>query len=240
MGTVKLRSVEWDAEDWVGVVRPSDLEVDTPRLAELESFFWFDLCAEYDSQVLHAKLVEIGGDWSDEFHDFERLWYRDEMNHYRGFRRVYGGLYGVSEEQIDARLSGRTQSFSGLEGFLESELRALVLFSYDELATTLAYSKDRTLYRELGDPRLSTFLRRLIRDESYHFQNAADLVRLRFLHRPDEIRQAVDDCVRHDLEGHPYQGVFLFDHDWEGVPPEFFQDVGRRLMRHWGLEGRAA
>ncbi len=218
-----------------------DLDVDPMRLSDLESFFWFDLCAEYDSQVLHAKLVEIGAGWSTEFHDFERLWYRDEMNHYRGFRQVYRGLFGASEEQIDDRLTERTQSFQGLEAFLESELRALVLFSYDELATTLAYSRDRALYRELGSPRLLSFLRRLIRDESYHFQNAADLVRLRYLdHQPGEVLGAVAECVRHDMEGHPYQGVFLFDHDWEGVPSEFFKDVGRRLVRHWGLEGRVA
>ncbi|HGY92118.1 MAG TPA: hypothetical protein ENK43_13190 [Planctomycetes bacterium] len=240
MRTVRLRSAQWDAGAMMESLRPGDLSVDSARLSKLESFFWFDLCAEYDSQVLHAKLVEIGADWSQGFHEFERLWYRDEMNHYRGFRELYRGLFGVSDRQIDDRLARRTQTFQGLEGFLETELKALVLFSYDELATTLAYSRDRALYRELGSPRLLTFLRRLIRDESYHFQNAADLVRLRYLGRPTEVLGAIADCVRHDLEGHPYQGVFLFDHDWEEVPSAFFEDVGRRLARHWGLEGHVA
>jgi len=236
MVAMTLKSANWEAQKLLSRIDSSHFNATAERLQELESFFWFDLCAEYDAHHLHQRILNAGQPWTLEFKQFERLWYRDEINHFQGFRELYHKLFGESRESIDERLASRSADFSAVECFLADELALTVLFAYDELATTGAYHNDIALYRELNHPVLDEFIRRLVRDESYHFQNAAALIGSIHGRRLHEVPGLIADCVDHDLKGHGYSGTFIFDHEWDGYDASYFVNNGRRLARHLGVD----
>ncbi|MEZ6195685.1 MAG: hypothetical protein R3F20_08135 [Planctomycetota bacterium] len=224
------RTGDWCARDLLEGLERADVALDDAEVAELEPFFWFDICAEYDARNLHRHLAAGGVDFSPEFRAFEEAWYRDEMNHYRGFLELYCRLYGADADEVAARVAAREPEFEPIDRFLDDEFRLAALFAYDELATTRAYFVDFELYRRMTDPRLMRFIRLLVRDESFHYQNAVAVLRHRHADRLAELPSVVDEFVRFDLGGHRYRGTFLFDHDWEHIDRDFFRENGEILL----------
>jgi hypothetical protein len=222
---------DWEAGDFFLGLSREDVALDDAELEKHREFFWIDLCAEYDALHLHRHLRDRGDDYSPEFLAFEEAWYRDEMNHYRGFRALYALLYGEDEASLEARVARREPDFGPLQSFFGDEFRLAALFAYDELATTRAYHVDYALYRRLGHPRFMTFIRRLVRDESFHYQNAVAVMRRLHRDRLGELPEHIDDFVAFDLGGHAYRATFLFDHEWEGIGDDFFAENGEILKR---------
>ena len=227
------RSQVWDAAAELDGLTRDDLNLKGEDLTELEQFLWFDLCAEFDSCHLHNALRDLSLDLSEEFFRFERLWFRDERNHENGFRRLYQLIFDEDDSAIDERLSLRKPNFSPFKEFMADELTLLVLFAYDELATCHGYKEDFPRYRRLNNQVLPSWLKKIIRDEAFHYRNARDLAIRRFPHRMDEVPGIIDTCVSYDQRSEPYLNTFLFDHCWEGVTPEFFQANGQRLLRQF-------
>ena len=228
---------KWDAAAFFDDLTRADVAFSDERIEELRDYFWFDLCAEYDAAHLHDYLAAHENRFSPEFRRYEQVWWRDEMNHANGFRRLYSMLYGESDVAMDARLADRRPDFSVLEadGFFDDEFRLTLLFAYDELATTRAYHLDFELYREMGHPRFLAWIKATTRDESFHMQNAIALVRLLHRDRVAEIPAHVDDFVRYDLGGHRYRATFLFDHEWDHVSPQFYRENASELMKYFDL-----
>ncbi|MCA9322128.1 MAG: hypothetical protein KDB53_15405, partial [Planctomycetes bacterium] len=146
------KTVHWDAAGMLEGLDRAALATSSKALEELEPFFWFDLCAEHDAINLHHHLQRSGVTFSADFWRFEDAWYRDEMNHFRGFDRLYRRFYPHRVADMAPRLERREPQFGPLEPFLEDELRLLVLFAYDELATSQAYYRDLVLYESFGEP----------------------------------------------------------------------------------------
>ncbi len=221
----------WDAAAFLSDLTAADVALSPDKISSLREFFWFDLCAEYDALSLHRHLLAGPDVYGAEFWEFATVWLADELNHYRGFRVLYKLLYGESDESIDARLAERKPHFEPLATFFGDEFRLCCLFAYDELATTRAYHLDFELYRSLGHPKFLKFIRRLTRDESYHYQNAVALMRLHPRSRLIEVEHHVDDFVRFDLGGQAYRATFLFDHDWDHIEGGFFRETGEILKK---------
>lgn len=223
------RRGDWDARELFAGITRSDVTLEDEELAELDSFFWFDLCAEWDSRHLHEYLHARGDSYTREFLDYEEAWYADELNHAEGFLALYGLLYGETREEIVARLDAREPNFDDVESFFGDEFRLALLFAYDELATTRAYKIDVALYDRMGHPVFGEWIRRLLKDEGYHHTNAVEVLRRCHAHRMGEVKDHVEDFVSWDLGDHKYRATFLFDHEWD-VDPSFFSRNGEILV----------
>lgn len=224
------RRGDWDARALFDGISRADVVLGDDELAKLREFFWFDLCAEWDSGHLHRHLHRRGDDYTPEFLAFEEAWYLDEINHAEGFVALYCLLFGETREDVVARLEAREPEFDELEGFFGDEFRLALLFAYDELATTRAYKLDVALYESLGHPVFAEWIRRLLRDEGYHHANAVEVLRRRHADRMGEVADHVADFVAWDMGGHAYRATFLFDHEWD-VEPEFFRQNGEILVQ---------
>lgn len=223
------RRGEWDAGALFDGIGREDVALADHELADLESFFWFDLCAEWDSRHLHRHLHERGDEYTPEFLAFEEAWYADEINHAEGFLALHCLLFGEQRDGVIARLEAREPEFDELGRFFGDEFRLALLFAYDELATTRAYRLDVALYERLGHPVFRDWIRRLLRDEGYHHANAVEVIRRRHAHRMDEVAKHVGEFVEWDSGGHDYRATFLFDHEWD-VEPGFFRENGEILV----------
>jgi hypothetical protein len=224
------RAQEWDAGEYLSELSRSDLQFANENLSELEDFLWFDLCAEHDSRHLHAYLQGLPIPYTDDFRAFERLWFRDEVNHEKGFRRLYQLVSSTDDSDLDARLAKRVPDFTPFQDFVQDELSLCVVFAYDELATCHAYRGDLPLYRRLNSEVLPRWLQHIILDEAYHHRNALEIVVRHYGDRREEVARIIDRCVEYDMRQPPYRGTFIFDHEWEGVGPEFFRSNGARVM----------
>ena len=224
------RSQTWVATAVLDELSRDDLELGGEDLGKLESFLWFDLCAEHDSRHLHALLQQLPLSFTCDFSAFERLWFRDEVNHEMGFRKLYQLIYEVDDSTLDARLAERVPDFSPFEEFIQDELSLCVVFAYDELATCHAYRGDLPLYRRLNERVLPRWLQQIILDEAFHYRNALEIAVRHFGgDGMDEISRIIDRCVEYDSMQLPYRGTFIFDHVWEGIGPEFFRANGERV-----------
>ena len=222
---------DWDARKLIRGIQRGDLALTEAELDGLRDYFWFDLCAEYDSTHLHRHVHARGDALSPEFVAMEDAWYRDELNHTRGFLALYSILYDESEEEVESRLAERVPDFGPLSSFFGDEFRLCLLFAYDELATTRAYHLDIELYGRFGHPALLTWIKRLIRDEGYHHHNAIEVLRRVHGRRFAEAPRHIEDFVRWDLGDHRYRATFLFDHEWEHVDDAFYRDTGEILRK---------
>ncbi len=223
------RAQDWDAAAYLCGLSRADLCLGGEDLSKLEEFLWFDLCAEYDSRHLHALLQQLPISFTDDFRCFERLWFRDEVNHERGFRQLYQLIFPTDDAVLDARLAERVPDFSPFVEFIEDELSLCVVFAYDELATCHAYRGDLPLYRRIHSGVLPRWLQLIILDEAYHYRNALEIAVRRHSDRRVEIPAIIERCVDYDLRQAPYTGTFIFDHEWDGIGPDFFRDNGARV-----------
>ncbi|MCB9831295.1 MAG: hypothetical protein H6807_02385 [Planctomycetes bacterium] len=223
------RQSHWNARDLFSHLRSEDIALGAAERENLRSFFWFDLCAEWDAQHLHRLLQDRRPVFSDDFLAFEEAWYEDEINHAEGFLRLYSLLYDESETDIRVRLANREPDFGPIASFLDDEFDLALLFAYDELATMRAYRIDMLLYARFRLPAAMTWIRRLLRDETYHHKNGFDLVLRHHAHRLDEVDDRIDDFLDHDETDRRYRATFLFDHEWAHIKPDFFARTAQVL-----------
>ncbi len=223
------RQHRWDAQELFRDLKRCDVLLDDDRLESLRDYFWFDLCAEWDSVYLHEFLHKGGQEWSLEFQAFEKAWYEDELNHAEGFLSLYSVFYGEDREELRRRLRERKPDFKPVAGFLGSEFEVSLLFAYDEFATMRAYRLDWDLYQELGAPVFLDWLRHLLRDEAYHHKNGFDLTRMHHGGRLHEVPALIDRFVAFDRNNPPYRATFVFDHEWAHIDKSFFADTGELL-----------
>ncbi len=225
----KPRQTRWDASVLVGQVKRADIQLTSEKLEELRDYFWFDLCAEWDSTYLHDEIHRGESPWSQEFLAFEQAWFEDEINHAEGFLALFCLLYEEDEALVRQRLRERTPDFAPLAEFLHDEWGLSLLFAYDELATMRAYHIDVALYQSLGTSELSRFIRLLLRDETYHHANAVDLVLRQEGLVFEKVSHLIDRFLAYDQQDPRYQATFVFDHEWAHVGEDFFLETAKML-----------
>ena len=189
------------------------IKIDTQFKNNYRKFLICDLQAESDATNLYKKLTE-NKFYSQEFFSFITVWYRDELNHAAGFRKILHLLYGDDEEDLVRLMSKRKANFEELEHFLDDEFKLCVLFAYDECASTMTYKKDN-FYHTLGLSEFSEWIKRLVRDEARHFINAVKLIHHKHSHRLSEVQNVINEILAFENSGASYKATFLFDHDGE-------------------------
>lgn len=214
-------------------LRREKISLSEEKLEQFRQILWGDLRAEHDAENLCQWLQQA--DCSSEFTAFERVWRRDELNHFLGFRRLYCLLYGIDEASIDRQLKARVTNFELLKDFLQDEFTIVLTIAYDEIATTLAYTDDYEMYRSLGDRTCINWIKNVVRDEGIHFQNCIELLKRYHVSRINEIPDCLQELVKWDLQRHEYQGTFLFDRATEQFTPAFLDRCQQILLSHFKL-----
>lgn len=210
------RRRSWDLGVLMDPVRASEVRCTRAQAAEFEPRLWMDLVAEYDARLLEAELArrapKLEQPFSEDFGLFLGAWALDEEKHASGLASLYRLVMGVSQADLDERLSSRSGNFRGFDELLDDEFQLSVLFAYDEAMSTRGYSEDIPFYASLGPPAFETLLRHLKNDEAVHYANAVDLLVTRFADRVDEVPTVMAKIVELDLHQESYEGTFVLDH----------------------------
>ena len=190
---------------------------------------WDEICTEFDARRLAEYVRHAHLPLSDEFRSFEACWLADENAHYLGFRRLYSTLYRVPEADLAARVERRPSSFPAAARFLGDEFRLALLLAYDEIATAKAYARDFAIYDGLGDPNVSAWIRLVCRDESYHCQQAVQILKRRYRARLDEVPHVLEALTVASVGSTEYEGSFVLDH--QHYPPVLIESARRAVLR---------
>ncbi len=227
------KSHVWSSIEVLAPVTPADIAMPADERAEHAQSLWEDLCSEYDAENLCLELErrrDAGAEYSPEFWSLEKVWRRDEYNHYVGFQRLYHLMYGIDEVEIDRRVSSRPADFTPFDDLLRDELTLCLMMAYDELATTRSYAQDLPLYRSLGHPAIVDWIMRVRSDEALHYFNAARVAQARHAHRIGEAEAILDHIVALDLGSESYQATFIFDHKGPTYWPEMLRDCAATVL----------
>lgn len=227
------KSKPWDSASLIGHLKRSDILQNDTNIEDLRKLFWKDLCSEYDAENFCKYLENSHINLSDDFKSFEFVWRRDEFNHYLGFRHIYSICFGVSKEEISNKVIKRSVDFEPILGLLEDEFKICLLLAYDEIATTKAYSTDFDKYKTLGHKNFLTWIKRVTRDESYHFHNCMQLIGKNHRNRISELPRLVDKFIEWDLGENAYKGTFVLDHDSEYFSKSFLIDCGNVIKNYF-------
>lgn len=223
----------WRSLDVLGDLTPASLHLSVAEYEESEEFLWEDLCAEYDAENLCLELERLsaaGQEYSEEFWSFERVWRRDEFNHYIGFQRLYHLVYGEPEVSITARLEQRPYDFAPFQEFLTDEFKLCLMLAYDELCTTRAYAHDMPFYRAFGQPRVEEWIHKVRGDEALHYLNSLRVAQTRHRHRLNEAEGILWHALELDLGSKTYQATFLFDHQGTSYSPEMLRGCMQTII----------
>lgn len=204
---------DWSAVKLFENIKPGDVRLSDTDKKNYREFLLCDLRAESDASNLYEELMK-NYKFSKEFNDFLEIWYRDEINHASGFRKVIHLLFGDDENELDREMRNRKADFSKLQSFFQDEFKLCVLFAYDEHASTLTYQKD-VFYRTFGPPEFVQWIINVTRDEARHFGNAIKLIHHKFKDRLSETREVLNEILAFENSGESYKATFLFDHDTE-------------------------
>lgn len=214
-----------------------DLCVTDQLLDQAHDVIWGDLCSEYDAEHFCQYLRQRNISFTSDFNVFERIWRRDELNHYTGFRQIYSLLYDKNPEEIDQEMAIRKPDFTAIQGFVQDEFSICVLIAYDELATTRSYTQDFGLYKSFGPRSLANWIKYVTRDEGLHYDNALQVIAQRHKHRLSELNQLVSHLVEYNVEeNHQYNATFVLNHEQsQYFTPDFLHKCGDILCKRFGL-----
>lgn len=205
------KSRPWNALELLLPITADQIQLTAEQRQAVEAYIWKDLTSEYDAEHFCVMLEESGLPFSNEFIAFEKVWRRDEYNHYLGFRRIYHLFYGEPEAAISERLRQRVPDFSDLREYFSDEFKLCLLLAYDEHVTTQAFNEDIPFYRSLGPDVFNQWIRLVKGDEAIHYMNALRVAQTRHAHRLADAEAILQRILELDLSG-VYQATFVLDH----------------------------
>jgi hypothetical protein len=224
----------WNSADFLGDVQMSDLRKSN-RMEHVEELFLFDMNTEYDAMNLlrHLRSKAAGGSrFSADFWAFVDAWQADEWNHYVGYRHLYSLCTGRSTDDIHAQVQARPVDFRPVESFLDDEFKICLVIAYDEMFTIWSCKQDYDLFDTFEKPRASRWIRRVARDESFHFQNALEVVRRQHAHRVGEAPGFLNSILEWDLEAHEYNATFVLDHEEWRYDTQMLEGLRDKIVSH--------
>lgn len=224
------KSRPWNALELLNPISADSISISDEERHEIEPIIWNDLSSEYDAEHFCVMLENSGLVFSDEFVSFEKVWRRDEYNHYLGFRRIYSLFYGEAEVSITERLERRVPDFSDMEEFFTDEFKLCLILAYDELATTRAYNEDIPFYRSLGPDQFNDWIRNVKADEALHYLNSLRVAQVRHRNRLPEAERILEQILTIDLDSKDYRATFVLDHKGPPFTPEMLKSCVETIV----------
>jgi hypothetical protein len=230
----------WESLAVLADINHNSIELNPDFVEKLEPTLWIELATEYDADHFceYLKYREEKGEivFSSMFSTFERIWRRDELNHTRGFARIYSVLYSTSEEELLAKLHNRRSDFGAIEPLLADEFAICVVLAYDEIATTRSYQYDLVhRYPRFRSRAMVDWIRLVARDEAWHFENALNIIKENHSCRIPEVPSLLDRLMSFDASGAEYGATFVLDHGANNYDPEFLASCRSFILRRLGL-----
>lgn len=225
------KSTQWSSKVMLKGLQRKDIVVNQGYLLKKKDFFLHAAYTEYDAENLCKYLDTLSIKFSPEFLAFEKVWRRDEWNHYVGFRYIYSIMFNQREDDVARLIEERPCNFSGIEKFLEDEFSICLLIAFDEILTTKGYASEKKLYSSLGHPAFSRWFRAVTKDEAYHFSNVMEVIRLNHSDRISEIPLLLDSFIRWDMQKNEYGSTFVLDHDL--YTPEFIEEGANTIKKYF-------
>lgn len=226
----KSKSRPWNALELLSAIRTDSISISEYDKTQFEPILWNDLCSEYDAEHFCVMLENSDVHFSDEFVSFEKVWRRDEYNHYLGFRRIYHLFYNEPETSITNRLEVRKPDFADLNEFIQDEFSLCLILAYDEIATTHAYNEDIPFYRALGPEEFNDWIRFVKADEAIHYLNALRVVQVRHRDRLNEVEGVLQKILYTDLNNNDYKATFILDHKGPPFTPKMLQSCVNTII----------
>lgn len=207
------KSKNWDSITILGGLTRKDIVLPQSYLEEKRNFFFHAAYTEFDAENFCRHLDTLNNNFSPEFMAFEKLWRKDEQNHYIGFRYIYSIMFDQSIEDVARSIEDRPYDFSRLAAFFKDEFIICVLIAFDEILTTKGYIGEQKLYQSFGNLAFLKWFKTVTRDEVYHFKNIMEVIRIRHFNRIDEIPKILESFINWDIQENEYTGTFVLDHD---------------------------
>lgn len=230
---VKIKQTEWNPIDFLDALDFSKLVLDDEALEAERDLFWRDLYAEYDARYLYQCFLNKNPVRDPLMSELIEKWWLDEKLHAQGFAHLYAKLYNESHMDIYDRLSLRSAqaNFDEIEDIVTDQFAFCLLLAFDEIATVYSYKADMPEYEAMGIPKLTRWLRNIIRDEANHFLNAISCAVHLFPERICESESIVSDIVRRDLSSQGYSATFVLDHFSGNYGEEMINKYGELVLR---------
>lgn len=228
------RSRPWQSLDLIGGLTRSDILLPDEELKKHVALLEFDMNTEYDSENFCVYLehrAKKGMTFTPEFADFEKTWRRDELNHYLGYRRLLAMCGPDDEVALHRRVTGRPVNFAPIEDFLRDEFSICLVLAYDEITTANSCRMDFSMFSSFGNPIFLEWIRRVARDEAYHFLNIVDVIKRRHAHRIPEARPFLKKLLNSEGEGKAYGSTFVMDHDPDRFPHSVLEKLVEKVLK---------
>lgn len=210
-GGLKLLCAQWESLDILKEFDSGSLAASGELVESYRAQIISDLISEYDARYLWEYVQSASICTSEYFDEFLNMWRLDEDNHHCGLSIIAEGLYGVSATDIVSENHLADPDFGELAPLLTDEFSICAAICFDEAATVLAYREDVARYRHLSCPPLLKWFQLVLRDEAFHFRNAAEVLKYQHGRRLGELKGVLDAVVSRDLVGGVYRRTFLFD-----------------------------
>ncbi len=225
----------WQSDDVLKDLDSWQIQISEETKAAIHAALWRNITSEYDSVFLSKQIQANAKQLSPEVLTFERLWFPDEVNHYRGLLKIYSKIYDRNENEVDEEIKARIPDFSNFDFLFKDEFLFCINFAYVELVGTRGYAEVFPIYDSYAVPALSKWVRLAARDEMYHFLNMKNIIQKCYQKQIPKVPSILRKIVENEhVRSDEYKATFLFDHD----PPTtsassfFFKKCANDICRY--------
>ncbi len=214
-------------------ITKNDIKLPESEFTSATDLLKFDMLTEFDSQNFCdylKKRRKSGLHFSDEFDVFERVWKKDEENHYIGYRRLLSLFTGLNEDTLHEEAINRSVDFGYIEEFLQDEFMICLVLAYDEIITVNSCKMDFALFSSMGNDNLLKWIKNVARDEHFHFTNIINILKTNYADRFDEIPAFIESLISYDCSGDKYGCTFVMDHDSDKFPRCLLEDYKGKII----------
>jgi len=190
---------------------------DTER-AEWKDVLFDSIVTEYDARRLYWHMENRYTEHFSALVDVLNPWLRDEIDHAYGFALIYASYSGIPFSQVALEAETRKADFEIVDPIFCDLFKILIMMAYDEIITTHVYHRSIPLYDKFKSYELSTWIRKLKKDEVTHFFSFIRRAKELFPRRAAELPEILDEILGIDFGKDKYTGTFVLDHNAPDFP----------------------
>lgn len=233
----KPYSKPWDSLSLLNGLGRANINLSDAELNKHIELLKYDMKTEFDSVNFdkHINCLKSQGlTFSPEFLIFKEIWQLDEWNHYIGYRKIYSMCTSQSEESLHSFVSNCEVDFSLVGEFFQDEFMICLVLAYDEIFTTRSCQMDFESFKSFGNTTFLTWIKKVARDEIFHFFNIIEIIRRRHSHRIQEASNILEKLIEWDLLEQPYKGTFVLDHDSDRFTFKSLNECKNTVLKYLG------
>jgi hypothetical protein len=183
-----------------------------------KEIFFDSIITEYDARRLYWYIEGRNPEHTRRLAEVLKPWLKDEIDHAYGFALIYSSYTGYPLDEIALEVETRKSEFSLIDPILQDQLRLLIMLAYDEIITTHVYHRSIKKYDNFNSRQLSSWIRKIKKDEAAHFFLFIQKAKLLFPNRIKEAPAILREIFDLDFSKSEYTGTFVLDHNTSDFP----------------------